>query len=298
MKSKEIIVGVDFSEASKAAIAEAGHIASLRKSWLNVVHIIDGDFFERGVDEKFITADNLKKQAELALSKFTYDALDNPLPSIRFFVFIGHPYEELMTQATSLQCDLLVLGSYGNRGKADRVGTTATRFVRQAPLPVLLVREGQGSPYKNIVACYDFSETSQRALDYAAEVANVHDACLHLLHVHIIYPNPYVIAYGYVPMLMEDFQDEEMIKLNLKLEGAMSEVLKKYPKLKTNTLALKGVSADAGIYDYLKDVNADLAVLGTRGRTGLKRLLLGTTAEHIIHNCPCSVLALKPEGFH
>ena len=134
MNNQDIIVGVDFSEASKAAIKEAGHIATLRESWLNIVHVIEGEFFEREVDEKFITAEKLKKQAEAELSKFTLEALENPHPSMRFFVFIGHPYEELMNQASSLQCDLLVLGSYGNRGETDRVGTTATRFIRQAPL--------------------------------------------------------------------------------------------------------------------------------------------------------------------
>lgn len=298
MNNQDIIVGVDFSEASKAAIKEAGHIATLRKSWLNIVHIIEGEFFDREVDEKFITTENLKKQAEAALSKFAYEALDSPHPSIRFFVFIGHPYEELMNQATSLKCDLLVLGSYGNRGKADRVGTTATRFVRQAPLPVLLAREGQRSPYQDIVACYDFSDTSQRALDYAAEMASVHGARLHLLHMYVIYPNPYAMAYGNIPMLQDDHQDKEVITFNQKLEEVMSTVQEKYPGLNTKVTTLKGGSADLGIYDYLKDVNADLAVLGTRGRTGLKRLLLGTTAEHVIHKCPCSVLTVKPEGFN
>ena len=297
MNNQDIIVGVDFSDASKAAIKEAGHIATLRKSWLNIVHIIEGEFFEREVDEKFITTEKLKKQAEAALSKFTLETLDSPHPSMRFFVFIGHPYEELMNQAVSLKCDLIVLGSYGNRGKAGRVGTTATRFVRQAPLPVLLVREGQRSPYQDIVVCYDFSDTSQRALDYAAEVADVHGARLHLLHVHVIYPNPYAMAYGNIPMRTADYQDEEITEFNKKLEDAMSTVQEKYPDLDTKVTTLKGGSADIGIYDYLKDVNADLAVLGTRGRTGLRKLLLGTTAEHVIHKCPCSVLALKPEGF-
>lgn len=298
MNSQDIIVGVDFSEASKAAIKEAGPIATLRGSWLNIVHIIEVEFFEREVDEKFITTEKLMKQAETALSKFTLEALDSPHPSMRFFVCIGHPYEELMNQATSLKCDLLVLGSYGNRGKADRVGTTATRFVRQAPLPVLLVREGQRSPYHDIVACCDFSDTSQRALEYAAEMASVHGARLHLLHVHVICPNPYAMAYGNIPMLLDDHQDEQIIKLNQKFEEVMSTVQEKYSGLNTKVTTLKGSSADLGIYDYLKEVNADLAILGTRGRTGLKKLLLGTTAEHVIHKCPCSVLAVKPEGFH
>ena len=163
---------------------------------------------------------------------------------------------------------------------------------------MLLVRERQRSPYQEIVACYDFSETSQRALDYAAEVAHVHGARLHLIHIHAIYPNPNSMGYGHIPVFLDDYQGTEIITINRKLDAIMSNVQKKYSGLKTKVITLKGISADAGIYDYLKDVNADLAVLGTRGRTGLKKLLLGTTAEHVIHKCPCSVLAVKPEGFH
>lgn len=295
MKGQDIIVGVDFSEASKSAVKEAGRIAALRGSWLNIVHIIDSEFFEREVDQKFITAEKLTKQAEAALSKFSLETLESPHPSMRYFVFIGHPFGELLNQATSLKCDLIVLGSFGNRGKADRVGTTAARFVRQTPLPVLLVREGQRSPYRDIVVCYDFSETSRRALDYAAEIASAHQARLHLLHVHVLFPKPYPLIYSDVPLLLEPNQDEKIAQLKQKLGDALSAAQQTCGGFDTTISVSIASSADAGINDYLKEVDADLAVLGTRGRTGLKRLLLGTTAEHVIHKCPCSVLAVKPE---
>lgn len=295
MKVQDIVVGVDFSEASKAAIKEAGHIAALRGGWLNIIHIIDSEFFEREVDEKFITTEKIKKLAEAALSKLALESLDSPHPSMRYFAFIGHPYEELLNQAESLKCDLIVLGSFGNRGESDRVGTTASRFVRQAPFPVLLVREGQRSRYREVVACFDFSDTSRRALAYAAEVACAHEARLHLLHVHAISSQLYPITD--VPMILEADQDEMEIQLNQKLVEVMSTVKEKYKGLDTTTHVLRAGSADIGIYDYLKEKNADLAVLGTRGRTGLKKLLLGTTAEHVINKCPCSVLTVKPEDF-
>ncbi len=53
-----------------------------------------------------------------------------------------------------------------------------------------------------------------------------------------------------------------------------------------------------GINEQIDEVNADLVVLGTRGRTGLSVFLLGTTAERIIHDSQCSVYTVKPEGFN
>ena len=55
-------------------------------------------------------------------------------------------------------------------------------------------------------------------------------------------------------------------------------------------------SATDGIVDFLNERAADLVVLGTRGRSGLRALLLGTTAERLVHEAPCSVLVVKDEG--
>lgn len=296
MKNKDIIVGVDFSESSKAAIREAGHIAHLRQSWLNVVHVIDAEFFEREIDSKFLTPDDLKRKAEDALRKLTLETLE-VTPSLRFFVFIGHPFGELLAQTKLLECDLLVLGSYGNSGKGDHIGTTAANFVRRAPMPVLLVRENQRTPFENIVACHDFSETSQTALEYAAEFARVHGARLHLLHVHVDYPPTYAWAPMSGVMLSEDFYREHIAKLERRLEKLVPPLRKRFPELDVLSVVRRGGSAPSEIYDYVRKSRADLTVLGTRGRTGLKKLLLGTTAEKILHKCPSSVLAVKPADF-
>ena len=52
-----------------------------------------------------------------------------------------------------------------------------------------------------------------------------------------------------------------------------------------------------GIVQFIGDSDADLVVVGTRGRTGMKAILLGTVAERIVRESPCSVLAVKPEDF-
>ena len=74
--------------------------------------------------------------------------------------------------------------------------------------------------------------------------------------------------------------------------------------LQTQESALRGLdpkpvllersNAAFAIASHLRDSGSDLVVLGTRGRTGMKALLLGTTAERVLHESPCSVLAVKP----
>ena len=71
----------------------------------------------------------------------------------------------------------------------------------------------------------------------------------------------------------------------------------------TRTLSIKRVarndplSEDFDLGRVLVRYGADLVVVGTRGRTGMKAVLLGTVAERIVRESPCSVLAVKPDGF-
>lgn len=293
MSSSDIIVGIDFSDASRAAAKEAGHIANLRDTSLHLVHVIDLEFFEHAIDEKFLTLDSLKNQAEEALRKLALEAIDRP-PPLQFHVLVGHPFEELATIFNALQCDLLVLGSYGNRSSQDETGTTATRFVRKSVLPVLLVRDIQRVPFKTIVACHDFSPTSQKALEYAVEVALAHQAEMHILHIQVSEIPPYYWTFD-VPTFPETYFAEVREKQLQQLEILKAEFLKKRPALDIVVAVRGGESSAKEIINYVNTVNADLTVLGTRGRNGVKSLLLGTTAEKVVHNCPSSILAVKPE---
>jgi nucleotide-binding universal stress UspA family protein len=53
----------------------------------------------------------------------------------------------------------------------------------------------------------------------------------------------------------------------------------------------------AGITEFVRQVDGDLVVLGTRGRTSLRDMLLSSTAERVVREAPCSILTVKPEGF-
>lgn len=213
----------------------------MRNSWLNIVHVIDIEFFEREIDDKFLTVDQLKRQAEKALKDFALEAMDHP-PSLRFFVFVGHPFEELLKQTESLKCDLLVLGSYGNSGQSDRVGTTAGRFVRKAPVPVLLVREKQRTPFRKIVACFDYSETSRRALEYAAELASAHKACLHLVHIVRDYPQACVGVYGELPSIPASYYEDQRLNAQHRLERVLTDVTVNDLNLDAKAIVLSGPS--------------------------------------------------------
>jgi len=163
---------------------------------------------------------------------------------------------------------------------------------------VLLVRKNQDHPFTVITACIDFSENSIRAARRAAEIAKQDSASLNLIHVHR--PVAYFDAGAGIPVSTVPILEEASIVENLedRLATIGYELGKEFDLQNISTTVLISARVSYEIETHLKAINADLIVLGTRGRTGFKRLLLGTTAESIIHHTSCSALAVKPEDFH
>ncbi len=139
-------------------------------------------------------------------------------------------------------------------------------------------------PLKRILVPVDFSRTSIKALHYAVPIAKQFGARLSLLHV-IEFPN-YCPDIGYM-----DF-DAKVIREDLakRLRDLARRALPKDVEADT------GVECGAGfdtIAAYAKKQKVDLIVLTTHGYTGLKHVLLGSTAERVIRHAPCPVLVVR-----
>ena len=194
--------------------------------------------------------------------------------------------------------ETLVLGSHGLKTPYfEQVGALASRCIRQAPVEVLLIRDGQGKPFQSIGACVDFSENSIRAAHRAAEIALQDSAQLQLIHV--FRPASYKDSgIGWLSPTFPKTDEEKVTKEKEKeLEKLRDELVSEHGLKNISYVVTKADNVAIGLYDMLRSIDADLVVLGTRGRTGLKGIFIGTTAESLIQTTPCSTLAVKPEDF-
>lgn len=126
----------------------------------------------------------------------------------------------------------------------------------------------------------DFSEPSEHALSLAAALARDHGARLVLLHV---VPPPAVLGGDALVLPPPDTHDEEKRRLD---RLAVPAGLPAERRLAEGDPAVE-------ILRLAKECNADLIVLGTHGRTGLRRLLMGSVAEQIVRWSDCPVLTVK-----
>jgi nucleotide-binding universal stress UspA family protein len=123
------------------------------------------------------------------------------------------------------------------------------------------------------------------ALDYAVSIAKQFHAAIHLLHV---YPPDEASAPGAGHLLFESA--EAMERLNEELTGIHR---KHAPTFRPENCHIRGGRPHQKIVQLAREIDADLITLSTRGHSGLKHLLLGSTAERVVRSAPCPVLVAR-----
>lgn len=209
-------------------------------------------------------------------------------------VLAGAPHRILAGAAQRTGAGLIVVGATGSGPlAAELLGSTADRVLRKAPCPVLIVRGGLRVPPRRVLAPVDLSTLSGDAfrcgLHILAQLAGGGE-----IRVQAVYALSFLdaLAAGRGPAKTPLEQVERSAAEELR-----RFVLENRPEapFQVDTAVLPG-EARFEILRELEEHPADLVVLGTHGRGGLDRLLLGSVASTIARKAPCSVLAISPEA--
>ncbi|MEM6532469.1 MAG: universal stress protein [Myxococcota bacterium] len=145
---------------------------------------------------------------------------------------------------------------------------------------------------KKILVPVDFSDDSRPAVDYAIALGDKLGAEVTLLHV-VDYPPPYSQVEALTMVAPVEGEVTFDAFLRKRAHQDMSEFSAGYPRDAFKTDFQSGPAAE-GIVQSAKDGDYDLVVMGTHGRTGLSRLMIGSVAERTIRTAPCPVLTIPP----
>lgn len=295
---RSIVVGVDFTACSATALAQALRIAEGSRAELHVVHVIETlvamDLEEALTPFQADIRAGLVEDAQRSWHEFS--AKVPGASALDLDVSVDNPVAALLHRLRDRSADLLVLGTHGTSPPGRGAGTLATACVRKAPASVLLVGVPHAGRFTSIVACVDFSATSLRALAHAVRVAAHEGARLHVLHVfHAPWHRLHYRAP--TPQAALDYQKQYRDGLQRRLEAFCEPLRGEMAGLDTQYTVFDHSGHGRGITEFVEQVGGDLVVLGTRGRTNLRDLLLGSTAERVVRDTACSILAVKPEGF-
>jgi nucleotide-binding universal stress UspA family protein len=186
---------------------------------------------------------------------------------------------------------MLVVGTRGRSVLGLSLGSVSRQCAAHAHCPVVVVppKWSRAESLSRIVVGVDGSAGSARALRWAAEAARIHDASLDVIHVwQAIQPVPDIS--GMVFALDRDLLEKASHEL---LDEAAAAELSAVPLVpgRVHLLPVEGYPAGAL---HAAAAGADLLVVGSRGRGGFARLLLGSVAEQCLHRAPVPVAIIRP----
>jgi nucleotide-binding universal stress UspA family protein len=141
-------------------------------------------------------------------------------------------------------------------------------------------------PIRRILVPHDFSDTASRALDYALDLAERLGSSVTVVHAYEI------PVYGFPegPIVTAEMAGQ----IEAAAHGAIEAVAKRSKRtgVEVNFVLRQG-PAWSEIQAVAKEIGADLVVIGSHGRRGLSRALLGSVAEKVVRTAPCPVLTVR-----
>jgi nucleotide-binding universal stress UspA family protein len=277
-RMEKLMVATDGSEYSGSAIREAINLAKICSSKLYAVSVVKTNpEFEDLVP---MVIEKIEREArehlESVKDKASREGIDCEIIVNRD----EEPYQNIIDEATRNHVNMIIVGTHGRTGlKRLMMGSVTAKVIGHAPCNVLVVPLDAKIECKNILIATDGSKYSDAA---AAEAIGIAKRCAgSLIAISVVYADKEIV-------LPED--DEEMISARDNVKKIVDIAEKE--GIKTEGLTVQGKPHE-GIVEIAKQKHADLIIVGSHGRTGIERLLMGSVTERVIGHSKSAVLVVK-----
>lgn len=276
-----ILVPTDGSDGATVAFDHALELAAAHDGMVHVINVAD-TARDSVTSIRGRVVDALEQEGARIVREATERATERGVPIVTE-VLQGDPYRTIIDYAATHDIDLVVIPRRGQRGVAQALlGSTTERVVRRAEPPVLTVPPDGDvrHPYRTILVATDGSDPAATALSVGVDLAVADGASVDLLSV----------VEATIPGLDAQASEERVDEIldaaaTTASEAGVGDV---------STRRTAGESVAGSIREYAGNGDIDLVVVGTHGRSGIERYLLGSVAERLVRTASVPVLTVRP----
>jgi universal stress protein E len=280
-----ILAATDFSTRSQRAVRRAGLLARDSRAELTLVHVVDDDQPPDLIALETREAERILGEQIGAVAEL------RGLPS-RALVVAGDPFDGILRAAASTKADLVVMGAHRKQLLRDiLVGTTIERVIRTGPLPVLMVNGEVERPYRTALAPVDRSEPSVNAIRIGMALGLPGGNRLALVHAFQPLAKGMMLYSGLDRDTIDGHVADERVRATKELIAF----------LEANGLNDNGrsIRVEEGapfevISKTVEQLKPDVLIIGTHGRSGIAKALLGSVTEEVLRSLDVDILAVPP----
>lgn len=291
-----IVVATDFSDFAERAVQRAARIARQHDAALHLLHVVRPlDLFPSLTltQEEVSAHDHDLLQIEQSRLGSMATSLASELGiRVEAYSRLGRPHSEIAAYAQEVSADLVVVGARGENTLMDLfLGSTASRLLRVAACPVLIVRKPGEEPYREVLAAVDFSPVSAAVVGHALGLAG--GARVRVLHVLGSEAEQRLRRARHEQADITDWLARQRAEAEKQLDALLASI--------TNGAAVGRVVhpgfPPAAICQWIDDNQVDLTVLGRHGYGGgLQDWLLGSVSKDVAFAAACDVLLVGAGG--
>lgn len=287
-KVEKVFLSTDGSEFSEGAVREAIRLAKRCSSSLSAISVIETNPEFASIAPQLM--EKKEKAAREHLEAVKARARKEGIDCESIVREGEDSYKYIVEEAARNKSTMIVMGRRGLKGlKRLVMGSTTARVIGLSPCSVLVVPRAAHLEFKNILVATDGSRYSAAAASEAIGIAKLNNSKLTVLSVvpsELMPPTDLEMAIG-----QRDLVAEKEMKEAEKNAKTVKDAAQKAGVV-VQAFVMSGKPAEA-IIETAKEKSADLIVLGSHGRTGLEKLLMGSVAERVIVLATSAVLVVK-----
>jgi len=281
-----ILAATDFLTRSNRALRQAALLAQSNDSLLFMVHVVDND-----------QPDDLVRMEQREAERILREQM-GAMPEIRWtharpMVIAGDPFDGILQAAAQIQPDLIVMGSHRRSLLLDIfTGTTIERVIRKCSVPVLMVNHEAQRAYQRVLAPTDMSDISANALHAARSIGLLGDDAT-LLHAFTALAKGKMSVAGLDQGTIAGYVESERRQASDELAAFL--IANDLQQTRWRFRVEDGTPMEI-ISRAVTDIMPDLVVMGTHGRSGLLKALIGSVTDEALRSLNVDILAIPPSG--